>query len=37
MKRVADALGVTPIAIYCHVDNKSDLILGALENLQEAP
>ena len=33
MQSVADRLGVTPMALYRHVDNKSDLLDGVVESL----
>lgn len=31
LRRVANVLGVTPMALYRHVDNKEDLLSGVLE------
>ena len=33
MQSVADRLGVTPMALYRHVDNKNDLLDGVVESL----
>ena len=33
MQAVADRLGVTPMALYRHVENKSDLLDGVVESL----
>lgn len=33
MQAVADRLGVTPMALYRHVDNKADLLDGVVEGL----
>lgn len=33
MQSVADRLGVTPMALYRHVDNKRDLLDGVVESL----
>lgn len=32
-RRLADALGVTPMALYRHVENKQDLLLSLLEHV----
>jgi AcrR family transcriptional regulator len=36
MKSVADRLGVTPMALYRHVQNKDDLLDGVVETLLDA-